>query len=261
MSHHYSSELSQIVAADPDAIWDAIATGPGVDSWLMGRNEFVPPATDGTGGVLRMAMGDYQPVSDITAWQPPNHLAYSSRPEPDGSFIAYEFLVEGRENSTSVVRVLVSGFLPQDDWEDEFEAMTLGGAMYFATLGAYAEHFAGRRGEPVVAFSPPVSDWDAVWRSVYDTLALGETPKIGDTASVTVGGATTDAEVYFVNAHTLGLRTESMLLRILKGFNGTLMVMHSAFEPVGPATFEAWTAWLTQAVTRANAPVVEGARS
>jgi hypothetical protein len=210
----------------------------------MGRNEFEPPATDGKGGVLRTAMGDYRPVADITAWEPPHHLAHTTRPEPDGSFIAYEFLVEGRENSSSVVRLLVRGFLPQDDWEDEFEAMRLGGDLFFATLGAYAERFAGKHAQPVVTFSAPVSDWDAVWSAVYAKLSLSDTPKIGDPVAVTVDGVTTDGEIYFVNSHTIGIATETALLRIVKGFGGQLMTMHAAFEPVGPETYQAWTAWL-----------------
>ena len=30
------------VHATPEEVWQAIATGPGIDSWFMGRNEVEP---------------------------------------------------------------------------------------------------------------------------------------------------------------------------------------------------------------------------
>ena len=48
-----------------------------------------------------------------------------------------EFLLEARAGGTTVLRVVSSGFLPADDWEDEYEAMVSGGAMYLHTLSEY----------------------------------------------------------------------------------------------------------------------------
>jgi hypothetical protein len=47
-------------------VWDAIATGPGIDSWFMGRNEVEPS----DGGIVRTASGGYTPESTVTTWDP-----------------------------------------------------------------------------------------------------------------------------------------------------------------------------------------------
>ncbi len=39
MGREFDSVDSVEVAAMPEQVWQAIATGPGIDSWFMGRNE------------------------------------------------------------------------------------------------------------------------------------------------------------------------------------------------------------------------------
>ena len=58
----------------------------------------------------------------MTAWDPARRFAYRSGEAPDGRFIAYEFLIEGRAGGSTVLRTVTSGFLPGDDWAEEFEA-------------------------------------------------------------------------------------------------------------------------------------------
>ena len=100
-----------------------------------------------------------RPSSPITGWDPARRFGYGSGQAPDGRFIAYEFLIEGRAGSSTVLRAVTSGFLPGDDWAEEFEAMTLGGELHFATLVEYLTHFAGRFAVPVTAFGPPGTGW------------------------------------------------------------------------------------------------------
>jgi uncharacterized protein YndB with AHSA1/START domain len=76
------------VPASPEEVWAAIATGPGINSWFIGRND-VRPGADGT---VRTEFGDYTPELDITVWDPLRRFGYRSGQAPDGRFIAYEFL-------------------------------------------------------------------------------------------------------------------------------------------------------------------------
>ena len=39
MPHPFRIETSVEIEATPEEVWEAITTGPGVDSWLMGRTE------------------------------------------------------------------------------------------------------------------------------------------------------------------------------------------------------------------------------
>src|SRR6266540_3496127 len=91
--------------ATPEQIWQAIATGPGIDSWFMGRNQVVP----GEHGTVTMDFGEYAPVHQITAWEPLKRFAYRTDTDSDGRFIAYEFLIEGRGQGSTVLRMVARG--------------------------------------------------------------------------------------------------------------------------------------------------------
>src|SRR5947209_7574051 len=92
--------------ATPEQVWEAIATGPGLDSWFMGRSEIEPRQ----GGANRLEMPGYTQESTITAWEPGRHLAFRGD-DPDGTFAASEFLIEGRGGGSSVLRCVHSGLL------------------------------------------------------------------------------------------------------------------------------------------------------
>jgi len=218
----YEFELTDVaeVGATPEQVWEAIATGPGIDSWFMGRNE----VEGGTGGTVRGAFGAYRPEYRIREWDPLEKLAYGSDTAPDGRRIAYEFLIEGRDGGSTVIRCVTSGFLPGDDWAGEYEAMQYGTQLFFATLVEYLRHFPGRPTTPVTAFGPPVTDWAAAWAALHQALGLGPHPQPGDPLP---GGG----EVYFVNPHTLGLRTPSGLYRYLRGFHGAFVAGHALIAP------------------------------
>ena len=147
MGHPFEQRRHAEVPASLDEVWAAIASGPGIDSWFMGRNEV-------TAGAVRTVFGEYAPELEITESDPAHRFAYRSGQAPDGRFIAYEFLIEGRAGGSTVLRTVTSGFLPGEDWADEFEAMALGGELYFRTLVEYLTHFAGRFATPVTAFGP-----------------------------------------------------------------------------------------------------------
>ena len=52
MAHPFEFTHEIKVDASPEEVWEAIATGPGVDAWFMGRNEIEPRE----GGKTRMVM-------------------------------------------------------------------------------------------------------------------------------------------------------------------------------------------------------------
>jgi len=226
------------VPAEPEQVWAAIASGPGIDSWFMGRNE----VEGGAGGAVRGAFAAYEPTHGITAWDPPHRLAYGGEPEPDGRRIGYEFLVEGRDGGSSVIRCVTSGFLPGDDWADEFEAMTAGGALFVRNLAEYLHWFQGRTATPVTAFGPAaVADWPALWaafakRVGAENLVVGAEVKLAGTAGV----------VYARNEQTVGIRTEDGLYCFMQGFHGPLVATHHVMaDGVDAAAEEAkWTEWL-----------------
>ncbi|MEV7549410.1 SRPBCC domain-containing protein [Amycolatopsis sp. NPDC089917] len=242
MGHEFEIADRVEVDATPEQVWDAIATGPGITSWFMGRNE----VDGGVGGTVKTAFGGYEPTSAITSWDPLERLVYGTEPAPDGRFVAYEFLIEGRSGGSTVLRTVTSGFLPGDDWEDEFEAMTAGGELFFRTLVEYLNRFAGRKAAPVTVFGPMIEDWDRAWLALGRELGLAGRPETGDRVRLSTSGVSTvDGEVYFANAHTVGIRTPDALLRFVRGFVGPMVAMHHLFGDVDAAKQDAlWADWL-----------------
>ncbi len=240
----YEFELTDVaeVGATPEQVWAAIATGPGIDSWFMGRNE----VEGGTGGTVRGAFGGYEPEYRIREWEPLEKLVYGSETAPDGRRIAYEFLVEGRDAGSTVIRCVTSGFLPGDDWDDEFEAMTTGGALFFRTLVEYVTHFAGRTAVPVTAFGPPVGDWAEAWVRLGTALGLSTRPAEGD--RVRLGPAGREGVVYAVNDQAVGVRTADAMLRFIRGFRGPMVASHHVFVPGTDSVAEekGWGEWLNR---------------
>ncbi len=244
MGHQFARHNEAEVPASPDEVWAAIATGPGIDSWFMGRNE----VEAGAGGAVRTVFGEYAPELEITEWDPAHRFAYGSGQAPDGRFIAYEFLIEGRAGSSTVVRTVTSGFLPGDDWADEFEAMRMGGELYFRTLVEYLTYFAGRFAVPVTAFGPPGTSWSRDRSLLCRELGLAEPPEPGDPVRFTGEVGSADGVVYFASAHAIGVRTPDALYRFMRGFAKPVIAAHHLFaagaEP--DQARQAWEAWLSR---------------
>ena len=107
MTHPFEIELETILPASPEQVWAAIATGPGIDSWFMGRNEVEPRE----GGIAAMETGGRREEAVITAYEPGKRIATRTATAEDGRFMAFEYLIEGRDGGSTVLRVVHSGLL------------------------------------------------------------------------------------------------------------------------------------------------------
>ena len=73
MAHRFEITKDVEVGATPEEVWEAIATGPGMDSWFMGQSEVEPRE----GGRARWSIGGYTEDSTVTTWDPPKRFVFS----------------------------------------------------------------------------------------------------------------------------------------------------------------------------------------
>lgn len=249
MPHEFEVQKELALDATPEQVWEAIATGPGVDSWFMGRNEIESRA----GGATRMTLGGQTEESTVTAWEPQKRLAYRTSEDENGTFMAFEYLIEGREGGSTTLRLVHSGFLG-DDWETEYEAMKVGWDMYLHTLAQYLTYFPGRTAKVVSAIRPQVADQDRVWAVLGSELALGGgSISEGDEVRLEVEGLTPLVGVVdYVDLPTfLGVRTSEGLYRFIHSgpLRGDVLVMghHIFSDDVEEEEAEqAWQSWVNR---------------
>lgn len=233
------------LAGTPEQVWEAIATGPGISSWFMGPHNVEPRE----GGSITLDIPGAPEVGTVTAWEPPHRFAHRGTPAEDGSFHAFEYLVEGRDGGSCVLRFVHSG-TTGDDWNDEFEAMTgHGWDMYLHTLAEYVAHFPGRYATYVTANGPQASADPDAWPVLERGLGLTSRPAIGDHVRLTPEGfAPIEGVVDYVEAgHFIGVRAADAMYRFhgLSLLGMPIAIGHHVFDEIDPvSTGQAWESWL-----------------
>jgi uncharacterized protein YndB with AHSA1/START domain len=244
MAHPFKFEKEIELEATPEEVWEAITTGPGLDSWFMGRNEVNP----GEGGKVRMTLPAWTLESTVTVWDPPRRFVTETAEGEDGRLMAFEYLIEGREGGTTVLRFVHSGFLPGDDWETEFDALKQGNPMYLHKLAQYLKYFRGRTATPIDAYGPQVADREHAWAVFRGGLGLTGAVDEGDQVRLTPEGLPPiKGVVDYVSPDTLGVRTNDGLFRFIYGLGGTVVLGHHIFADADQnETEQAWQSWLTR---------------
>ncbi|MFC6087192.1 SRPBCC family protein [Sphaerisporangium aureirubrum] len=246
MGHEFHLAKQIEVEATPDEVWEAIATGPGIDAWFMGRTEL----EGRDGGTVGLTLGGRTMTSRVTAWEPGRRFAHQGR--QGDFFTAIEYLVEARDGGSSTLRLVQSGVLG-DDWETEYEAMRAGWDMYLHTLAQYLTHFRGRPATVVSAFRPGVPAREHVWPAILAELGVEGPVTEGTPVRVAVGDTPVDGIVdYAALPEILGLRTAGGLFRFIHSgpARGSVMVIgHHLFDAADPDKSElAWRTWLDRVV-------------
>jgi uncharacterized protein YndB with AHSA1/START domain len=240
--HEFEIREEIVLEATPEQVWAAISTGPGVDSWLFGRSEIEPRE----GGRTSFTMGDETTYSTVTAWEPGRHLAYRSDENPDGTSMAFEYLIEGRAGGSTVLRFVHSGFLG-DDWEAEYDALREGDFMYLRKLALYVKHFTGQTATHSMFAPGPQVDQERAWARFREALGLSGTPAEGDPVRVSVPGlAPVDgvAEAVRVPKYVV-VRTADQIYVLMYAFGMVFAECHDFSSTVDEKELElAWQNWL-----------------
>lgn len=166
MTDERNIEIEVEVAGTPEEVWQAIATGPGIGSW------YVPHTVEEReGGAMTATFGPGMEVSGRTAaWDPPSRVLFDGG--ESGVGLAFEWLVEATGKGTCIVRLVNSGFGGGGEWDDQYDAMTEGWAIFLCNLQIHLEHFVGQ----VAVASLPSATWhesnESAWQRLGEALGL-----------------------------------------------------------------------------------------
>ena len=239
MTHPFEVRDEMTLDAPPDQVWDAITSGPGVDSWLMGRTEI-----DSESRTSTFEMFGNTSRSAITVWEPGRHFATREEKNPDGTFMAMEWLIEARDGGGTVVRFVHSGELGED-WEAEYNGLSVGDHAYMTKLAVYIAHFAPRRATLSTFLPGPITK-DS-WAEMTAAVGAGADAADGQPARLTVPGIEpVDGVVEFVVPPSfVGMRTEDAIYTLIHGYNDMMFATAHYFDDRDrSAETEAWQAWL-----------------
>jgi uncharacterized protein YndB with AHSA1/START domain len=239
MTHPFEVRDEMAVDATPEQVWQAITSGPGVDSWLMGQTE-----VDSANKTATFTMFGDVARSSITAWEPGRHYATRQDPNPDGTFMAMEWLIESRDGGGAVVRFVHSGLLGED-WEAEYDGLSVGDHAYLTKLAVYLKHFAPRTATVSLFLPGPVAK--DPWAAMTAALGVGADAADGQPARLGVPGIDPVAGVVesVVGRSFVGMRTDDVMYTLIHGYNGMVFATAHYFDDRDTsAETEAWQAWL-----------------
>ena len=247
MTHPFEVRKEIEVDASPEEIWEAIATGGGIDGWFLGTGNEVEPRL---GGRVHLSFGEAgSGDSTITAWEPPLRLAHAGEAAPDGSLHAFEYVIEARTGGLAVVRLVHSGLLA-DDWETEYDALDEGDFMYLHLLAQYVRHFRGRPVAVVSLWRSEERDRERALTRFRQGLGLGDVVTEGDVVILEPEGiGPIEGVVDFVSRGIIGVRTDDALYRFLHSPQGVAFLGHHLYgdDIDAEAARRAWQTWLDRA--------------
>jgi uncharacterized protein YndB with AHSA1/START domain len=232
MSNDFEIRKDVVLEATPEQVWRAIATPEGQAAWSP------DPYASHDGLVVD---------SD-----PPARLALRTPEAPDGAFHAFEYLVEARDGSTTVLRFVHRGFLG-DDWDAEFnyeELTSYGWDLYLHTLAQYLRFFADRPATYVEAQAPPAAATEQAWSVLERGLGLTGPVGLGERVRLTPEGLPAiEGVVDYVQPGEdfLAVRAGDGLYRFhsLARMGMPIAVGHYIYAEVDrDRTEKAWQAWL-----------------
>ena len=183
------------VPGTPEQVWDAIATGPGISSWFM------PVAVDERAGgeIVHDPGAEFSSTGTVTAWEPPHRFVYEEDGLPRGQLgttLATEWLVEARGGGTCIVRVVMSGFGPGDEFDKPIESFTTGWQTALNDLRLYLTHFPGQSAASVtVVGTTGGRSKDDVWAQLTGALGAPADAASGERVAMSAGGSATMAGV------------------------------------------------------------------
>lgn len=162
-------EMEVLVPGTPEQLWQAMATGPGYNSWFTRTT-----IEEKVGGKLSFSFGpEMNSNGEINLWEPPHRFGYTEHEWGEKAPpIATEITITSRSGDQCLVRMVHSLFASSDDWDDQMEGFESGWPGFFAVLRLYLAHFAGKKGACFQAMQATEGEHLAIWKQLTETLGL-----------------------------------------------------------------------------------------
>jgi uncharacterized protein YndB with AHSA1/START domain len=251
------------VPGTPEEVWEAIATGPGLECW------FVPSEVEEhEGGTVKTDHGPFgESTGTVTVWEPPHRFTYEERDwhpdRPDPPPWATEILVEARSGGTCVVRLASGLFADATGWEDEIEPTESGWRNGLQNLRLYMTHWRGLRCSSLFVLSETEASADSAWEQVAGGLGL-RGARAGETVETASGAPRVRGVVEEnVEERSLVIRTEEPAPGLMEvfafAFKGPTLVFARGYfyGDAGPEAVAreepVWRDWLAEVLPGANA--------
>ena len=205
-----SVQVEVEVPGTPEEVWQAIATGPGISSWLVPTEI---EEHDGKPALVKMSFGPGMDISSpVTAWNPP--LKWASQTDgmvPGSPPMASEWSVEARGGGKCIVRLVQSLFASTDDWDNQLEAGAAAWPAFLRNLRIYLTHFRGQSSVQMKWVVPFAGAEAEAWEAVTAALGL-KGVKVGQRWTAPAGGGVPAfsgvVEVYSENPYDVVLRID-----------------------------------------------------
>ena len=205
------------IQATPEAVWKAIATGPGVAAWFMGMESEID---ERPGGSVSYKVGEETVESaKVTAWDPPRHFATEGENAfgPGSPTIAYEWTVEAVEGGKCVLRMVQTLFTEDDTWDTQVGDTGAGWPAFFHVLRNYVERHAEQPSGVIQAMSPVPGSKEEAFDRLTSALGLGVLTKGASVACDLEGLPSFAGEVEDI----VEGRSNRVMIRLERPFPGT----------------------------------------
>ena len=226
MSKHETAKGPRVVTSEveiratPEAVWKAIATGPGIKSWFMAmESEF----DERVGGEVRTKMGDEMvPTAKITAWDPPHRFATEGENSfgPGSPKIAYEWTVEAKGGGKCVMRMVQTLFTEDDAWDTQVGDTEAGWPAFFHILRNYVERHADQPSGVVQAMNPVPGTKAEAFQRLTAALGIAKIAKGARVDSHIDGAPPFSGEIEDV----VRGRSDRIMIRLERPFPGTAWI-------------------------------------
>lgn len=247
-----SISMEIVVPGTPEEVWDAIATGPGISSW------YVPHRVEECDGGAAVAEFGPQPEMHVpgrvAAWEPPTRVVFAG--VDDGPGLAFEWLVEARDEGSCVVRLVNSGFGDGLPWDDQYDDMVGGWMFFLRNLWMHRTYFPGQYAVASLPMAMWPGDAAQVWSRLLAELGLPAEPQVG--SDIATGGANAPR----LSGRVLEARPNGLSLLLDEPAPGTGLLAAEGSESCGvscwaylygPSAHEAaaahlttWSEWLNR---------------